>query len=171
MDKEDVFGSTIRVVYSTAEQGSTKKGKKSQTVESTESSAMSPKPSPLQKDRGSSDVTNRKSSKPENKVNPKPSDDTPESSDSTEENASWLASLHNFTVLDQQQGEIDLLVTNLDETVNNKELKKKLESVFQEHCEVWCMLLITDCFVQSLFVLGKIYQTKGVTTILNNKKR
>lgn len=50
--------------------------------------------------------------------------------------ASWLASLHNFTVLDQQRGGIDLLVTNLDENVSKKELKKKLASVFREHCKV-----------------------------------
>ena len=50
--------------------------------------------------------------------------------------ASWLASLHNFTVLDQQRGGIDLLVTNLDENISKKELKKKLASVFREHCKV-----------------------------------
>lgn len=50
--------------------------------------------------------------------------------------ASWLASLHNLSILEQQRGGIDILVTNLDETVNKKELKKKLASVFREHCKV-----------------------------------
>ena len=50
--------------------------------------------------------------------------------------ASWLASLHNFTMVDQQRGGVDLLVTNLDVSVGEKELKKKLASVFREHCKV-----------------------------------
>ncbi|XP_048575860.1 uncharacterized protein LOC5520570 isoform X1 [Nematostella vectensis] len=53
----------------------------------------------------------------------------------------WLASLHNFTMLDQQRGGIDLLVGNLDETVSKKELKKKLASVFREHCKVYSVVL------------------------------
>lgn len=235
MDKEDVFGSTIQVVYSTTSQGSPQKGKKSQAVDSTESSTISPKPSPLQKDRGSSNAmlddfiiddgsTNRKSTKPEDKINAKPSDDSPESSDSTEENgpspslstgpqlishqtmfsngsvtgiwphpiyqnfmnlptqgpgfpgitplappvlgaphlaASWLASLHNFTVLDQQRGGIDLLVTNLDETVSKKELKKKLASVFREHSKVWRVLLITDFLFKLFLSLVRFTKPKG----------
>ena len=216
MDKEDVFGSTIQVVYSTS-QGSPQKGKRYQSVENTNSSVTKgrdalPKSSPLQNNREGSNAmlddfliddssTSRKSAKPEStsKTSTKPSDDSPESSDSTEENgpclststgpqiishqtmfsngsytgvwphpiyqnfmnmpsqgssfpgitplappmmggpqlaASWLASLHNFTVLDQQRGGIDLLVTNLDESVSKKELKKKLASVFREHCKV-----------------------------------
>ena len=50
--------------------------------------------------------------------------------------ASWLANLHNLSLLEQQRGGIDLLVTNLDETVNKKDLKKKLASIFREHCKV-----------------------------------
>ena len=233
MDKEDVFGSTIQVVYSTTSQGSPQKGKKCQPVENSgmlmsKGRDASPKPSlkPLQKERESSnamlddfvindDSTSRKNGKPEGKTSTTPADDSTESSDSTEENesqqgpslptstgpqfishqtmfsngsyagiwphpiyqnfmnlpaqssgfpgitplapplmggphlaSSWLASLHNFTVLDQQRGGIDLLVTNLDENVSKKELKKKLASVFREHCKV--RLLTTD------YIAGKI---------------
>lgn len=217
MDKEDVFGSTIQVVYATTGQGSPQKGKR---VENTENSLnkgrdVSPKPtsSPLQKEREGPNAmlddffvddstTSRKSVKTDGRSSTKPGDDSsPDSSDSTEDNegkqgashstgpqfitqqtmfsngsyagiwphpiyqnfmnlptqnsgfpgitplapplmggphltASWLASLHNFTVLDQQRGGIDLLVTNLDETISKKELKKKLASVFREHCKV-----------------------------------
>lgn len=219
MDKEDVFGSTIQVVYSTTSQGSPQKGKKSQPAESSDSSLnkgkdSSPKPSsiPLQREREGSNATlddfivvngQSTASKKSVKSESKPADDSPDSSDSTEDNeikqgpslqnstgpqfishqtmfsngsyagiwphpiyqnfmnlpaqssgfpgitplapplmggpqvtASWLASLHNFTVLDQQRGGIDLLVTNLDESVSKKELKKKLASVFREHCKV-----------------------------------
>lgn len=50
--------------------------------------------------------------------------------------ASWLANLHNMTILEQQKGGVDIMVNNLDENVSNKELKKKLASVFREHCKV-----------------------------------
>ena len=221
MGKEDVFGSTIQVVYSTTGQGSPQKGKKIQPGENTNNSPSkardnSPKPasSLFQKEREGYNAmlddfviedlsSTTKSVKTESKSGVKPGDVSPESSDSTEENeskqgpslststgpqfisqqtmfsngsysgiwphpiyqnfmnlptqnsgfpgitplgpplmggphlaASWLASLHNFTVLDQQRGGIDLLVTNLDETVSKKDLKKKLASVFREHCKV-----------------------------------
>ena len=58
--------------------------------------------------------------------------------------ASWLANLHNLSILEQQRGGIDLLVTNLDETVSKKELKKKLASVFREHCKVRCVVVVTS---------------------------
>lgn len=54
--------------------------------------------------------------------------------------ASWLANLHNMTILEQQKGGVDIMVNNLDENVSNKELKKKLASVFREHCKVNCLL-------------------------------
>lgn len=226
MDKEDVFGSTIQVVYSTSSQGaaSPQKNKKTQPVETAGDSVnkgrdtcMSPKTaySALQKGKEGSScalldsfgvedtLPSRKTVKQECKTSRTPTDDSPDSGDSTEENegkpgpslssstgpqfishqtmfsngsyagiwphpiyqnfmnlptqgtgfpgitplapplmggpqlaASWLASLHNFTVLDQQRGGIDLLVTNLDENVSKKELKKKLASVFREHCKV-----------------------------------
>ena len=225
MDKEDVFGSTIQVVYSTTSQGnacSPQKSKKTQPVETAgnlmnKGRDASPKPihNPLQKEKAGSNCavldnfvienssSSRKSVKQEIKTSTTPTDDSPDSCDSTEENdskqgaslpgsagpqfishqtmfsngsyagiwphpiyqnfmnlptqgtgfpgitplapplmggphlaASWLASLHNFTVLDQQRGGIDLLVTNLDEGVSKKELKKKLASVFREHCKV-----------------------------------
>lgn len=226
MDKEDVFGSTIQVVYSTTSQGnasSPQKSKKAQPVESAGNVANKGKDTPpkltynpLQKElkAGSNCAlldnfvaeknTSKKSAKQEIPTSTTPTDDSPDSGDSTEENdskqgtslsnstgpqlishqtmysngsfagiwphpiyqnfmniptqgtagfpgitplapplmggphlaASWLASLHNFTVLDQQRGGIDLLVTNLDESVSKKELKKKLASVFREHCKV-----------------------------------
>ena len=225
MDKEDVFGSTIQVVYSTASQGnggSPQKSKKTQPVESAgnvvnKGRDTSLKLNPLQKElkTGSNSAlldnfvveknSCKKSVKQEIPTSTTPTDDSPDSGDSTEENdskqgtsqissstgpqlishqtmfsngsfagiwphpiyqnfvniptqgtagfpgitplapplmggphlaASWLASLHNFTVLDQQRGGIDLLVTNLDESVSKKELKKKLASVFREHCKV-----------------------------------
>ena len=37
---------------------------------------------------------------------------------------------------DQQLAGVDLLVTNINETVSKKEIKKKLASVFREHCKV-----------------------------------
>lgn len=218
MDKEDVFGSTIQVVFSTISQTSPQKGKKGQPGESADSSPtktrenfVKPSVNPSQRERAGSNAMlddfnlddNSISIKTESKSSAKPREDSPESSDSTEENdikqgpslsassgqqfisqqtmfsngsyagawphpmyqnfmnlptqnsgfpgitplgppliggpqlaASWLASVHNFTVLDQQRGGIDLLVTNLDETVNKKDLKKKLASVFREHCKV-----------------------------------
>ena len=225
MDKEDVFGSTIQVVYSTTSQGtcSPQKSKKPQPVETAgnsmnkgrDSSPKSTYNGPLQKEKAGSNcalldnfIINdssscKKGAKQESKTSTMPVDDSPDSGDSTEENdskqgpslptstgaqfishqtmfsnnsyagiwphpiyqnfmnlpaqgtgfpgitplapplmggphlaASWLASLHNFTVLDQQRGGIDLLVTNLDENVSKKELKKKLASVFREHCKV-----------------------------------
>ncbi|KAJ7340352.1 hypothetical protein OS493_003095 [Desmophyllum pertusum] len=230
MDKEDVFGSTIQVVYSTTSQGtcSPQKSKKPQPVETAGNSVnkgrdSSPKSTyngPLQKEKAGSNcalldnfIINdssscKKGAKQESKTSTTPVDDSPDSGDSTEENdskqgpslptstgpqfishqtmfsngsyagiwphpiyqnfmnlpaqgtgfpgitplapplmggphlaASWLASLHNFTVLDQQRGGIDLLVTNLDENVSKKELKKKLASVFREHCKVLSVIL------------------------------
>ena len=225
MDKEDVFGSTIQVVYSTTSQGnasSPQKNKKTQPLETTSNltskgrdASTQPIYNPLQKEKTGSNCamlddfvirnssSPRKGAKQETKFRTTPVDDSPDSGDSTEENegkqgaslassngpqfishqtmfsngsyagiwphpiyqnfmnlptqgtsfpgitplapplmggphlaASWLASLHNFTVLDQQRGGIDLLVTNLDESVSKKELKKKLASVFREHCKV-----------------------------------
>lgn len=227
MDKEDVFGSTIQVVYSTTSQGnacSPQKNKKPQPLETTSSNltnkgrdaSTQPPYSPLRKQKTGSNCamldsfiignssSPGKSTKQESKLSTMSVDDSPDSGDSTEENegkqgpslasatgpqfishqtmfsngsyasiwphpiyqnfmnlptqgtsfpgitplaapplmggphlaASWLASLHNFTVLDQQRGGIDLLVTNLDESVSKKELKKKLASVFREHCKV-----------------------------------
>ena len=221
MDKEDVFGSTIQVIFSTTGQTSPQKGKKIQPGANINTSPPKARESlakqtfnPLLKERESSNALlddfiidngsmSTKGLKTERQSVEKPRDNSPESSDSTEENeikqgpslsgssgpqfitqqtmfsngsyagvwphpiyqnfmnlptqnsgfpgitplgpplmggpqlaASWLASVHNFTVLDQQRGGIDLLVTNLDETVNNKELKKKLASVFREHCKV-----------------------------------
>lgn len=225
MDKEDVFGSTIQVVYSTISQGnacSPQKNKKTQPLETTgnltnkgRDASTQPPYNPLQKEKTGSNCamlddfvigngsSSRRGAKQETTLSTTPVDDSPDSGDSTEENegkqgaslasstgpqfishqtmfsngsyagiwphpiyqnfmnlptqstrfpgitplapplmggphlaASWLASLHNFTVLDQQRGGIDLLVTNLDESVSKKELKKKLASVFREHCKV-----------------------------------
>lgn len=226
MDKEDVFGSTIQVIFSTTGQTSPQKGKKIQPGANINTSPPKARESlakqtfnPLLKERESSNALlddfiidngsmSTKGLKTERQSGEKPRDNSPESSDSTEENeikqspslsgssgpqfitqqtmfsngsyagvwphpiyqnfmnlptqnsgfpgitplgpplmggpqlaASWLASVHNFTVLDQQRGGIDLLVTNLDETVNNKELKKKLASVFREHCKVLSVIL------------------------------
>ena len=37
---------------------------------------------------------------------------------------------------DQPVGGVDILVTNLNETISRKEIKEKLASVFREHCKV-----------------------------------
>jgi hypothetical protein len=76
--------------------------------------------------------------------------------------ASWLANLHNFTVLEQQKGGVDIMVSNLDETVSNKDLKKKLASVFREHCKVqnvfYCLILLFAYFLtSSIFYLCVLY--------------
>lgn len=248
MDKEDVFGSTIQVVYSTTSQGnvcSPQKNKKTQPVETTSNLTnkgrdASPQPAynSLHKEKAGSNCamldnfiignssSSRKSMKQESKTSTTPTDDSPDSGDSTEENegkqgaslgtstgpqfishqtmfsngsytsiwphpiyqnfmnlptqgtsfpgitplapplmggphlaASWLASLHNFTVLDQQRGGIDLLVTNLDESVSKKELKKKLASVFREHCKVHVRLcqLIQHKVIAFLFSMSVLF--------------
>ena len=248
MDKEDVFGSTIQVVYSTSSQGnacSPKKNKKTQPLETTSNltnkgrGASTQLPySPLRKEKTGSNCamldsfiignssSSEKSTKQESKLSTMSVDDSPDSGDSTEENegkqgpslasaagpqfishqtmfsngsyasiwphpiyqnfmnlpaqgtsfpgitplapplmggphlaASWLASLHNFTVLDQQRGGIDLLVTNLDESVSKKELKKKLASVFREHCKVHVRLcqIIQPNFIAFSFSLSVLF--------------
>ncbi|KAL9957262.1 hypothetical protein ACROYT_G038876 [Oculina patagonica] len=108
MDKEDVFGSTIQVVYSTTSQGnacSPQKSKKTQQVEAagnlvSKGRDPSPKPphNPLQKEKAGSNCalldnfviengsSSRKSGKQEIKASTSPTDDSPDSGDSTEEN-------------------------------------------------------------------------------------
>lgn len=256
MDKEDVFGSTIQVVYSTTSQGnacSPQKNKKTQPVETASNltsnltnkgrdirdASTQPPYNPLQKEKKGTNCavldnffignssSSRRNSKQETKLSPTPTDDSPDSGDSTEETegkqgaslasstgpqfishqamfsngsyagiwphpiyqnfmnlptqgtsfpgitplapplmggphlaASWLASLHNFTVLDQQRGGIDLLVTNLDESVSKKELKKKLASVFREHCKVHARLscqIIQSNFIAFLFSMLALF--------------
>lgn len=248
MDKEDVFGSTIQVVYSTSSQGnacSPKKNKKPQPLETTSNltnkgrcASTQPSYSPLRKEKTGSNCamldsfiignssSSEKSTKLESKLSTMSVDDSPDSGDSTEENegkqgpslasatgpqfishqtmfsngsyasiwphpiyqnfmnlpaqgtsfpgitplapplmggphlaASWLASLHNFTVLDQQRGGIDLLVTNLDESVSKKELKKKLASVFREHCKVHSRLcqIIQPNFIAFSFSMSVLF--------------
>ncbi|XP_022794519.1 meiosis regulator and mRNA stability factor 1-like [Stylophora pistillata] len=230
MDKEDVFGSTIQVLYSTSSHHSQSppKNKKTRPVENAGDSVksrdtcMSPKSTASTPQKGKQDsscalldtlniedtIPATNTLKKEGKTSQTPTDESPDSGDSTEENdgkpgpsllsstaqqfvshqtmfsngsytgiwphsiypnfmniptqgasfpgitplappmmgaphltASWLASLHNFTVLDQQRGGVDLLVTNLDENVSKKELKKKLASVFREHCKVLSVIL------------------------------
>ena len=99
MDKEDVFGSTIQVVFSTIT--SPQKGKKGQPGESTDSSPtktrenfVKPSVNPSQRERAGSNAMlddfnlddNSISVKTESKSSAKPRENSPESSDSTEEN-------------------------------------------------------------------------------------
>ena len=49
---------------------------------------------------------------------------------------------------EQQYNGVDLLVTNINESVPKKEIKKKLASVFREHCKVrfkWCRMIKYAC--------------------------